>query len=228
MLSLLDRAPLAQRRPLILLASVHDLLLAGADHPLAAHYDTVAAVRGLPFRPPGTDVGGRLRRLLPPPAPRRLEHLVATRTTQTNEVGRCTSLLPASATSPPRYPAATPLSLLDLGTSAGLNLLFDDYGYTYRERRRAGASPPARPAPPWPSSATPAATSTICRPCAGPPSPRGSVSTSPPSTPRSEDEARWLLACQWPENPARFGRLRQALANVAASRPSAPARCRAT
>ena len=30
------------------------------------------------------------------------------------------------------YRWEVPLSLLDLGTSAGLNLLFDDYGYTYR------------------------------------------------------------------------------------------------
>jgi hypothetical protein len=29
----------------------------------------------------------------------------------------------------------------------------------------------------------------------------------------AETEARWLLACQWPDNPARFGRLRAALAN---------------
>ena len=42
-LSLLDGAPLPQRRPLLLLAAVHYLLLAGAEHPLAAFYDTVAA-----------------------------------------------------------------------------------------------------------------------------------------------------------------------------------------
>ena len=35
-----------------------------------------------------------------------------------------------------------------------------------------------------------------------------------PVNPFSDDEALWLLACQWPDNPARFGRLRAALANV--------------
>ena len=47
-LSLLDGAPLPQRRPLLLLAAVHFLLLSGAEHPLAAFYDTVGVVRGMP------------------------------------------------------------------------------------------------------------------------------------------------------------------------------------
>ena len=38
-----------------------------------------------------------------------------------------------------------------------------------------------------------------------------------PVDPFSDEEARWLLACQWPDNPARFGRLRAALANVRAA-----------
>jgi hypothetical protein len=215
-LSLLDHAPLPQRRPLILLAAVHDLLLAGADHPLAAYYDTVASVRGLPFRAPATDVAAdfvdfcRLHRA-------ELEWLVATRTTQTNEVGRCTSLLPGLCHVAAGYPATTALSVLDLGTSAGLNLLFDDYGYTYREEggdRTVTAGP---------------AGATVAFECRA----RGNLDDLPvlvtpavgsrvgldlsPIDPRSEDQARWLLACQWPENPARFGRLRSALANVRAS-----------
>ena len=36
-----------------------------------------------------------------------------------------------------------------------------------------------------------------------------------PLDPFSDDAARWLLACQWPDNLPRFGRLRAALANVA-------------
>jgi hypothetical protein len=199
-----------------LLASVHDLLLAGSDHRLAAHYDTVASVRGIPFHPPATDVGAdfvdfcRLHRA-------ELEFLVASRTTQTNEVGRCTSLLPALCHLAAGYPVTTPLSLLDLGTSAGLNLLFDDYGYTYREKdggRSVGAGP---------------ASAAVALDCQA----RGDLDDLPalrtpevgervgldlnPIDPRSEDQARWLLACQWPENPARFGRLRSALANVRAS-----------
>ena len=35
-----------------------------------------------------------------------------------------------------------------------------------------------------------------------------------PLDPRADGDALWLLACQWPDNPVRFGRLRAALANV--------------
>ena len=72
---------------------------------------------------------------------REIERLVATRSTQTNEVGRCTALLPGLCPIASQYEWGEPLSLLDLGTSAGLNLLFDDYGYTYRA---AGRSRPLR------------------------------------------------------------------------------------
>ena len=129
-LSLLDGAPLPQRRPLLLLAAVHYLLLSGVEHRLATHYDTVADVRGTLFDPAGdaaadfTDFCQEHRTAL--------EKLVATRSTQTNEVGRCTALLPALCHIAEKYGWSEPLSLLDLGTSAGLNLLFDDYAYTYR------------------------------------------------------------------------------------------------
>ena len=74
-----------------------------------------------------------------------IERLVATRATQTNEVGRCSALLPGLCLIASQYGWHEPLSLLDLGTSAGLNLLFDDYAYTYRSAegaavRTAGAS----------------------------------------------------------------------------------------
>ena len=39
-----------------------------------------------------------------------------------------------------------------------------------------------------------------------------------PDDPHSDDEARWLLACQWPDNPERFGRLRAAVENARTAR----------
>jgi len=42
-LALVMSAPIGQRRPSLLLAAIHDLLLAGAEHELAAHVPTVAA-----------------------------------------------------------------------------------------------------------------------------------------------------------------------------------------
>ena len=215
-LSILDVAPLPQRRPLLLLAAVHFLLLDGVEHPLAEFYDTVAAVRGLPFRPPGGDPSVafadfcRRRREM-------LVELAATRSTQTNEVGRCNALLPGFCHIAAQYGWAEPLALLDLGTSAGLNLLFDDYAYTYRPDGdgdgvvHAGAPGSAvmlecavRDVTALPDLRLPAVSARVGLDLA-------------PVDASSDDEARWLLACQWPDNPARFARLRAAVANRRAS-----------
>jgi hypothetical protein len=58
---------------------------------------------------------------------------------QTNEVGRCASLLPAFGVVAARTDGR-PLALVELGTSAGLNLVWDAYGYAYGAAGRAGGS----------------------------------------------------------------------------------------
>jgi hypothetical protein len=200
----------------LLLAAVHFLLLSGTEHPLAAFYDTVAIVRGIPSGPPPSgDVATgfadfcHLHRA-------ELERLVATRSTQTNEVGRCSALLPGLCLIASQYEWREPLSLLDLGTSAGLNLLFDDYAYTYRAAeggaiRTAGAVDSAV------ALECSARDDLTCLPELRLPvmAERVGLDLSP-INPFSDDEALWLLACQWPDNPARFGHLRAALANVRA------------
>ena len=215
-LSLLDNTPLPQRRPLLLLAAVHFLLLSGVDHPLAKHYDTVAQVRGTPFDASADDVSDVFTAFCQEHR-RELEQVIANRTTQTNEVGRCTALLPGLCHIAALYDWVAPLSLLDLGTSAGLNLLFDDYAYTYRSADGDGVRTAGTPG------------SAVSIECTA----RDDVSSLPelrlpilaervgldlsPVDPFSDDAALWLLACQWPDNPIRFGRLRAALANVRAS-----------
>ena len=215
-LTLLDAAPPRQRRPILLLAAVHDLLLAGADHPLAAWYDTVAAVRGTPPATPAGDVAAvfadfcRAHRA-------ELSHLVATRSTQTNEVGRCTALFPALCAIAAAEERGRPLSLLDLGCSAGLNLLFDQYGYTYRDPDgvvvRTAGDPGATVTLECTVRGDPAVLPELHSPAVAE---RVGLDLSP-LDPRSEDAARWLLACQWPDNPTRFRRLRAALADVRAA-----------
>jgi hypothetical protein len=220
-LGLIGEAPVAQRRPNLLLAAVHFLLLDGAIHPLADHYDTVRSVTG-----GGGDGGGGGGE----GAPERdlvgdfkdfvmvhraeLLALIAVRSTQTNEVGRCTALLPALGAIAAGYPSGQPLGLLDLGTSAGLNLLFDSYGYTYRQRSDGATLGAGRHG---------AAVHLECAvrgelgdlpPLALPPIGGRTGIDALPIDPTSEDGAHWLLACLWPDNLPRFDRLRGALATA--------------
>ncbi len=217
-LGLLDQAPPAQQRPLLLLAAVHYLLLSGTEHPLAAWYDTVAAVRRSQAAAPRGDVAAAFANFCRAHR-HELTRLVATRTTQTNEVGRCTALLPALCHVAARHPGER-LSLLDLGCSAGLNLLFDDYAYTYRAPDgsvvRTAGSPGSGVALECTVRDDPSAL-----PALDPPAMAERVGLDlAPLDPRTDDAARWLLACQWPDNPTRFGRLRAAIADVrAAPRP---------
>jgi hypothetical protein len=215
-LSILTGAPLAQRRPLLLLAAVHFLLLSGTEHPLAEYYDTVAQVRGVPYEPPNGDAGTAFTAFCQSYR-RELEQLIATRTTQTNEVGRCSALLPGLCDIASRYEWKVPLALLDLGTSAGLNLLFDDYSYTYRSASDDGVLT----AGPKGSAVSIECTArddlhALPELRLPPLSERVGLDLSPVD-PFSEDAALWLLACQWPDNAVRFDRLRAALANVRAS-----------
>jgi hypothetical protein len=204
-MALVEDAPPAQRRPNLLMAAVHSLLLAGADHPLSGYYDTVGGTGGDPADPPRDDVAVVFADFC------RTHHdalvpLIATRSTQTNEVGRCAGLLPALC----RIGRGGRLSVLDLGTSAGLNLLFDQYGYLYRHQdgdtRRAGS----------PASGVTIECMLRSDPDGLPASPVPEVSSRvgldlSPIDPTSDDEALWLQACLWPDNLPRFDRLKAAL-----------------
>jgi hypothetical protein len=120
------------------------------------------------------------------------------RRTQTNEAGRCATLLPLLARLP------QPLALLEVGASAGLCLLPDRYGYDYGERR---LSPLAASAPVFP-----------CRVGPGTPLPevhprvdwRLGVDLHPVDVADVEDRA-WLEALVWPEQSDRLHRLRAAI-----------------
>ncbi len=205
------------------MAAVHYLLLAGTDSPLADLYPTVAT-----WRRDGP--GGRGRALLTPPSSHRpsregwysefagfcrthrdlIEDLLATRSTQTNEIGRCSGLLLALGTIA-RH-CSVPLSVIDLGASAGLNLLFDRYSYTYSveggaECRLIHAGDP--------TSAVRLQAGFRSRSPLVPELPevswRAGIDLTPVN-PADEDDALWLLACQWPEHLDRFIRLDAALA----------------
>jgi hypothetical protein len=190
-----------QQAPNLLLAAVHDLLLRGADHALAAFYPSVAP---LPAVPPGDPLPG-LRAFCQDHRAALID-LVSTRLVQTNEPQRCTVLLPAFATVA-RLAGGRPLALIEVGASAGLNLLFDRYGYDYGAGQSAGdlQSPirftctlRGKVRPPIPVHMPPVAA-------------RVGLDLHPIHA--TDPEAmRWLRALVWPEHPARAARFEQVLA----------------
>lgn len=201
-----------QRVPTLLFAAVHDVLLAGEPDPLHAWYGSVVDVP----RPIGAgedDPWPHFRRLV-------LDHPdvarnVSTRSTQTNEVGRCAPLavaLAQVAASAPGAPpdGSRPLGLVEVGASAGLNLLLDRYGYRFH--------PPAGPAEEVNADAFLVLDCDLRGPGVAPipealPNVASRVGVDHHPVDLSDrHQARWLVACQWPDQPERVHRARRAIA----------------
>ncbi|HEV3226092.1 MAG TPA: DUF2332 domain-containing protein [Acidimicrobiales bacterium] len=118
-----DVEPVLDALPLRLMGGVHRLVLDGDAPELAAYYPSVGG-RFDPDEPASDPTEAFLATI----ATYR-DAMIASlsRAVQTNEVGRCASLLPgflevASTT-------GLPLRVLEVGTSAGLNLRWDHYRY---------------------------------------------------------------------------------------------------
>ncbi len=199
-IALTMRAPYSQRRPVLLFASVHDLLLAGVDHPLAAFYRSVV----------GDAVDTDVERAAPAFRDFCRTHRdaiadsLATRATQTNEIGRAAVLRLALAT----LGDDRPIALIDVGCSAGLNLLVDRYRFAYRfDDGETVVGPDVEP--------TIRSDIVSGRPDAARPMPpiarRIGLDRSPLDV-RDERDARWLRACVWPSDASRHARLAAALA----------------
>ena len=194
----------------ILFAAVHYLLLRGADGPLRCFY-------------PNLNDGVRLGNLddaLPAfkafvdSHREELTPIVRSRVTNTNEVGRSAVLHAAFRTL--AREAGEPLHLVELGPSAGLNLIWDRYGVRYRRDGESfyageagaklvldielkGESVP-------PLGANPRVASRI------------GLERNPVDLSRSE-ERDWLKALIWADEVERFARLDGALAIVADEKP---------
>ena len=150
--------------------------------------------------------GGELSEFLARRAPAVAEVMRARRT-QTNEVGRCAALLPAL---PPG-----PLALVEVGASAGLCLLLDQFFYDWGATQVGVPSSPVRlrcavagPAP------LPAAVPEIVW--------RRGLDIHPIDV-RDDDATRWLLACVWPDQPERRRRLEGAIELARAGPPAVSA-----
>jgi hypothetical protein len=123
-LAVAAQAKPGQPVPNLFLGAVHFLLLQGVQHPLATFYPSLS-----PAPSASADPYPSFHAFC-------LEHqgeildLIATRMVQTNEVRRCGCLLPAFA-QVAEQAGGRPLAVVEIGASAGLNLLWDRYGYDY-------------------------------------------------------------------------------------------------
>ena len=201
-LALLDAAPRPQQRPNLLLAAIHERVLAGAGGALTAWYPSAGGERSADE----AALPAALDDLLAREHDALAAHC-AQRATQTNEIGRCAVLWPALA----QVAAATggrPLALLDFGCSAGLNLGVDRYRFDHGGERW-GADDSAAPLIP-------------CHPVGATPPPRLPPARITvrlgldPAPVDLHDEAavRWLRACLWPHDRARRERFDAAAAIV--------------
>ena len=107
----------------VLFAAVHALLLSGAKHPLTEYYPSCGGKRA-------ADDGAYPEfKSFVAHERERLETLIRTRVTNTNEVGRSALLYPAYDVIAGETDA--PLNIIEIGPSAGLNLNWFRYGYRY-------------------------------------------------------------------------------------------------
>lgn len=116
-------APERQRMPNLLFASVHRALFDEPDSELAAYYPSLGGRRA----PDGELAETFSRFVLEHRA--RIEQVLATRETQTNEPLRAAPLFPAFGWA--QACTRRPLGLIEVGTSAGLLLHADRYSYVY-------------------------------------------------------------------------------------------------
>lgn len=191
---LLTEAPPTQRQPVLLFACVHAVLLAEPDDDLAAWYPNLT-----PAPPADGDPWPAFRRFC-----RRhrdeLVALLARRSTQTNEIGRCAVFLPVFGL---LADEVGPLAHVDVGTSAGLNLLLPHYGYRYEPGGTLGDGRDVELAC--------GVRGPLPIPAAIPPVVRSVGLDRAPIDVADDDAARWLEACVWPDQQDRFERLRAAL-----------------
>ena len=199
LLTLAGAARRDQPAGLLLLAAVHYLLLKSAESPLARFFPGFA--------------GGAARTEDPVPAFRQfcLEHhdetraLIASRRVQTNEVGRSACLLPAFALAS-ETARGLPLALVEVGASAGLNLLFDRYAYDYGEGVvRGDAASSVRISCSLRGEAIPPLPEAMLRIAS-----RVGVDLDPVDV-RDPDARLWQRALIWPEHTTRADNLRRAL-----------------
>src|SRR5437764_3662657 len=199
MLALATLARPGQPAPNLLFAAVQYLLLKGARSPLAAFYPRRTG------RPAPADDPYPYFRQFCRAHEAQIAALLSTRRVQTNEVGRAACLLPAFGLVA-HSAGDQALALVEIGTSAGLLLLWDRYGYEYGDGRMHGdINSPVRIVcarrgtayPPVPAPFPPVAS-------------RLGLDLAPVDA-RDPEQALWLRALVWPEHAQRAEQLGRAM-----------------
>lgn len=196
-------APARKRHPMLILAALHDLALAGRAPALAAAY---ASADGDAAADAAIDT---LLRMTDP-----VVAIAARRKTPTGteETGRSAVLYPAIAEAARRV-GAHAVGLIDVGCSAGLNLQVDRVGITYGNGQALGD--PSSPVQlsssvvgdrPLPTRVMPEVVARV------------GVDLDPVDVTDAED-ARWLRACLWPDRLERAARLEAEMALAATAPP---------
>jgi hypothetical protein len=187
----------ADNLPLRLCGGLHALVRSGAAPSLAALYP-----------PNPLPDGNRLRTALEPALRAHEDALLPwlDSAPQTNEVGRSAVLMAGLLTIAARF--GQPMELLELGASAGLNMMLDSYSYDLGGRATGDPASPLRLAPDWSGDPPSDAAVDIAV--------RSGVDLLPMDA--SRDGAR-LLAYVWPDQPGRLRQLEAALALAAKNPP---------
>lgn len=189
LLSLARECGVGQPIPNLFLSAVKRVL---ADHPdaeLSRHYARAADGES-PDASIGAAFAGFCARYRDA-----IADLVRVRRVQTNEIRRCAYLMPAFGVI--ARESSAPLALIDVGASAGLNLLWDSYRYAYSDGSRYGpANSPAliesetrTPMPDIPARLPPVAY-------------RVGIDLNPVDL-SDDEEYRWMMALVWPDHPDR-------------------------
>jgi hypothetical protein len=193
--------PALQVPQLRVLGAVHRLVLAGAVPELARHYPSVggdgdADAAWPALRPVLTARFAELDRALDRPP-------------QTNEVGRSAALIGGFLTVAAE--TGRPLRVLEVGSSAGLNLRFDHFSYQSGAHHVGDPTSPVRFVDVWDGPAPPFETPLRVSSRAG--------CDHDPIDPTSDAGRLALLGYVWPDQAARLALLRHAL-DIAARVPA--------
>ena len=185
--------------PNLFFASIHLLLLKGEKHQLAAFYPSL------------NDTTRHYDYVYPYFRSFVLEHeleirdLLSTRSVQTNEVARCAILVPAFELVA-QQARGRALAMIEIGSSAGLTLLWDHYHYQYGRNLQCG--PPN----------SPVQIECELRGAIKPPVPdefpkiksRQGIDLNPLDL-RDPESILWLRALVWPEHQRRAEQLERAV-----------------